>query len=69
MAEHRLEESEFRSQGLMNELRENQNVCYDLEREVKTLTDNVERLKMNVKRLSEENESLKVSNSSAYTVD
>ena len=45
----------------MNELRENQDARYDMERQIKTLGENVERLKANVKRMAEENESLKVS--------
>ncbi|KAH9286990.1 Centrosomal protein [Echinococcus granulosus] len=59
VAERRLEESEFRTQDLTNELRENQDARYQLERQVKTLADNVDRLKSNVERLREENESLK----------
>ncbi|CDS41403.1 centrosomal protein of 135 kda [Echinococcus multilocularis] len=59
VAERRLEESEFRTQDLTNELRENQDARYQLERQLKTLADNVDRLKSNVERLREENESLK----------
>ncbi|VDM21472.1 unnamed protein product, partial [Hydatigera taeniaeformis] len=59
VAERRLEESGFRTQDLTNELRENQDVRFHLERQVKTLTDNVDRLKSNVERLREENELLK----------
>ncbi|KAM3187808.1 hypothetical protein ACTXT7_001585 [Hymenolepis weldensis] len=59
LAERQLEECEFRGHNLSNELRENQNARYQLERQVKTLADSTERQKINIEKLTSENETLK----------
>uniref|UniRef100_A0A5K3FC40 Cytospin-A n=2 Tax=Mesocestoides corti TaxID=53468 RepID=A0A5K3FC40_MESCO len=59
IAERRAEEVEFRAQGLANELRESQDARFQLERQVKSLTDSEDRLKSNTDRLVEENAALR----------
>ncbi len=61
IAERRLEAAEMRGQGLANELRETQDGRYQIERQMKSISDKLERLKANAERMEDENTSLRVS--------